>query len=92
MHLRRKAWHLIENRHPGLVIAEVNLSKLNGTELVWSMKLNPFLSSIPVVLMGSLNREGEALSSGCTAFVAKPFYVDAFMELLRSLSAAETGG
>ncbi len=85
------AWRLIENKKPDLVIAEVDLRWLSGPTLVRSMKLDPLLARTPVILLSSSHREDEAQSSGCTAFVAKPFYVDAFMQLVRSLAHSEKG-
>jgi|SRR5918992_5018223 two-component system chemotaxis sensor kinase CheA len=80
-----EAWQLITKVQPDLVIAEVELSKMNGIELAWRMKHHPLLFHIPVILMGSPHQKDDALAAGCAAFVAKPFYVEKLLQLLPSL-------
>jgi CheY-like chemotaxis protein len=55
----REVWQLIEKTPPDLIIAEVDLNKMSGIELVWNMSQNRMLAHIPVILMGSPYQEND---------------------------------
>jgi CheY-like chemotaxis protein len=78
----REVWQLIEKTPPDLIIAEVDLNKMSGIELVWNMSQDRMLAHIPVILMGSPYQENDALATGCAAFIAKPFSVEKLLQLL----------
>ena len=77
-----QAFCLIEGAMPALVISDVRMPGMNGIELLRAIKSNPRLYHIPVVLMSSGDMELEAREAGCSAFVAKPFSVDRFLQIL----------
>jgi CheY-like chemotaxis protein len=77
-----EVWQLIQKAPPDLIIADVDLNKMSGIELVWNMSRHPVLSHVPVVLMGSPYQENDALAAGCAAFIAKPFSVEKLLQLL----------
>ncbi len=78
----REVWQLIEKTPPDLIIAEVDLNKMSGIELVWNMSQDRMLAHIPVILMGSPYQENDALAAGCAAFIAKPFSMEKLLQLL----------
>jgi CheY-like chemotaxis protein len=80
-----EAWQLIKKTQPDLVIAEVEMSKMSGIELVGTMKYHSFLFHIPVIVISSPHQKIDALAAGWAAFVAKPFYVERLLLLLPSL-------
>jgi CheY-like chemotaxis protein len=67
-----EAWQLIKKTQPDLVIAEVEMSKMSGSELVGTTKYHSFLFHIPVIVISSPHQKIDALAAGCAAFVAKP--------------------
>jgi two-component system, chemotaxis family, chemotaxis protein CheY len=65
-----------------LVLADINMPKMNGIELARTIKDTPSLAGVPVVLMSSPDRESEAWRAGCNGFLAKPFSILALLDAL----------
>src|SRR5919201_2947653 len=65
----------IEREHPSVIVLDVNMPGMTGTELCRELKGNPATSEIPVVLLtGSDGGTAEAAKeAGADAFVRKPF-------------------
>ena len=82
-----EALQLVEQVMPELVISDIRMPEMSGTELVQAMKSNPRLVPIPVILMSSSEMEAEALAAGCNAFISKPFAIKELLKLLRQLVA-----
>jgi CheY-like chemotaxis protein len=80
----REAIRIMERMPPDLVISDVNMPFVRGVDVVRHMKDNPHLAQIPTILMSSPDVEAEAISSGCTKFIPKPFNI---VELTRLLPA-----
>ena len=69
---------------PDLVISDFNMPGMTGIELLQAIKRNPSYKDIPFVLMtagADINEEG-ARRAGCDGFLAKPFGLRVFQELL----------
>ena len=69
------ARHAIERAHPSVIVLDVNMPGMTGTELCRELKANPATRAIPVVLLtGSEGGTAEAAKeAGADAFVRKPF-------------------
>lgn len=87
-----QALRLIEGVMPALVISDVRMPGMSGIELLRTVKNNPCLCHIPVVLMSSGDMEVEARKAGCSAFIAKPFAVDRLLQILPQLVPEESSG
>lgn len=60
---------------PALVILDLNMPRLNGTEALRKIKSNPHLHTIPVIIFStSINEieKEECLRLGATAYMTKP--------------------
>lgn len=85
-------WH---QHQYNLLLADYNLRGRNGLDLIAQIKQEN--SSIPTVLVTayeSSKLRKEARQIGVTEFVAKPFFLDEFTNLVRSLlpaNASEIG-
>jgi CheY-like chemotaxis protein len=66
----------LEEHTPDLVLLEVNLSDMDGLEVVDFMRNDPKSYRVPVIAMSALphNRD-RCLQSGCNEFIQKPFRV-----------------
>jgi CheY-like chemotaxis protein len=63
------------NAHPHLIITEINMPKMSGTDLYRSLKKNPHTSEIPVIATSSratAKEEAELLDMGFVDFIPKP--------------------
>ena len=84
-----RAWQVIQQVVPDLVISEVDIPGMSGLDLALNIKSGPRLGHIPVVLMGPPMLERTALAAGCDAFVAKPFNSQTLLQLLPQLIPQE---
>ena len=85
-----EALEVMERAMPDLVITDVGMPRMNGIDLLLAIKGDPRFANVPVVIMSSINRELEAREAGCAAFIAKPFSVDALLDLLSQVLEGET--
>jgi len=84
--LRRGAGHEDAPR-PDLIIANINMPKKNGLELLTEIKSDPSLKSIPVVMF-TLARDGSdkeiALHLGASEFICKTPNIEELFETLKT--------
>jgi pilus assembly protein CpaE len=57
---------------PDLVLASVELPRMNGIELTIRLKQNPKTSYLPVILYSAADHKAAALKAGAALFITKP--------------------
>ena len=70
---------------PKVVLLDLKLPKVNGLEVLRSMKSDPQLQTIPVVMVTSSAEHPDvkaAYNLGANGYVIKPVQFDAFMEAM----------
>jgi len=75
---------LLQTHRVGLVVSDVQMSPMDGWELLSKLKAKH--AEIPVVLMtayGSIGQAVQAMRDGAVDYLAKPFEVDALLEMVR---------
>lgn len=73
---------------PGIILLDVNLPGLEGTEVLKAIKAEPELGDIPVIMLtGSSDGRETSLCRelGAVAFMAKPLEPDAFVHTVNEL-------
>jgi len=73
---------------PRLVLLDLKLPKLNGLEVLRTLKQDPRTHSIPVVMVTSSREDPDitaAYELGANSYVVKPVDFDAFVEAMSSL-------
>lgn len=78
------------SEQPGinLVLTDINMPKMDGLQLLASMKASPQWQRIPVVMItteGGESKVGEAVKLGAAGYVRKPFTADQIKEKLAGL-------
>jgi CheY-like chemotaxis protein len=69
------------NKHPRVVLLDLKLPKVDGTEVLRRIKGDPRTSTVPVVVLTSSNEERDRLASyqlGANSFIVKPVEFDSF--------------
>ncbi|MGO1580341.1 MAG: response regulator transcription factor [Peptoniphilaceae bacterium] len=77
----------INKEIPDLILLDIMLPDMSGTEILRSLKQNPETSSIPIMMITAKNSEYDIVSSldlGADDYMAKPFSV---LELLSRVNA-----
>ena len=80
----RSALALFERTSPELVLMDVMMPGIDGRAAYLAMRAHPQGQDIPVVLM-SAAADPSRLDPGVTAFLAKPFDLDALLNLVARL-------
>jgi two-component system, chemotaxis family, chemotaxis protein CheY len=71
-----------------LVLSDINMPKMDGLQLLGTIKANPQWKQIPVVMItteGGEAKVGEAVRLGAGGYVRKPFTADQIKEKLSGL-------
>ncbi len=72
----------------GLIILDLNLPKVNGMDVLKSLKRNPRYCSIPVVILSTSSDQetiSEAYKNGANGYVTKPISYDEFVDKIKML-------
>ena len=84
----REALDLVRERAPALVVTDVMMPEMSGTELCEAIKTDPALAGVPVMLVTSkAEREMKirGLELGADDYVTKPFHPRELVARARSL-------
>ncbi len=79
------ALEILETHQVGLVLADLNMPRMGGIELVGQMKERQNFAGIPVVVIStesSMTRVKELLESGIADYLHKPFTPEEFRSML----------
>ena len=76
-------------RPPGLVLLDINMPKMNGFEVLQIMKSDPYLRTIPVVMLTTSTRNEDVARSydgGACSFVSKPVNLEKLKEVIKQFA------
>lgn len=71
----RTGLKLAEERIPALILMDINLPDIDGTEVTSLIKANPKLQHIPIIALTANAMYGDRerfLEAGCDGYLAKP--------------------
>lgn len=74
---------------PGLILLDINLPKINGIDVLKSIKEDADLKRIPVVMLTVSKRDEDIVKSynlGCNSFIQKPVNFENFVEVVKQIS------
>jgi signal transduction histidine kinase len=87
-HNGREALELVRERPPALVVTDVMMPEMSGTELCREIKTAPETSGVPVMLVTSRAERSmkiQGLELGADDYVIKPFHARELLARVRSL-------
>src|ERR1700742_2839119 len=73
---------------PDLILLDINLPKLDGTEVLGIIKNDPDLKRIPVIMLTTSSAEKDILASYdnyANCYITKPVDLDRFMDVVRTI-------
>jgi two-component system KDP operon response regulator KdpE len=83
-HDGKKALALVEERHPDLMLLDINLPDLSGIEICKRLRARSLLPSIIVISIRNKEREKvRMLDAGADDYIAKPFGIDEVLARVR---------
>ena len=75
--------------YPDLLLMDLNLPKLDGKQLLSTVKTDPSLAEIPIVVLTTSDRDDDIqrmTALGADSYVTKPIEVNAYLETVRSIA------
>jgi two-component system, chemotaxis family, response regulator Rcp1 len=85
--LRHEGKH-VDAPRPDLILLDLNLPKKSGREVLGEIKEDPWLMSIPVVILTTSASEQDVLRSyllHANCFITKPVSLDGFLHVVKSI-------
>jgi len=73
----------VEQENPDVLFMDVHMGKQSGLEIVETIRKNPELANLRVVMTSGLNVRDECLKRGANHFLLKPFMPDDLLQLLK---------
>jgi CheY-like chemotaxis protein len=86
-----EALEMIRKDPPDLIFMDMNMPLMDGITCCTQLKADPFLCSIPVIMLTTAGREGDrerASQAGCDDFLTKPIDRREFLEKARQYTDA----
>lgn len=77
-----------QNERPGIILLDLNMPKMNGTEFLKVAKHDAALKSIPVVVLTNSKEEQDKIDSfnlGVAGYMIKPVDYKQFVEVVRTI-------
>ncbi|MBD2510202.1 response regulator [Nostoc muscorum FACHB-395] len=74
--------------HPGLILLDLNIPRINGLEALKQIKSDPQLRQIPVVILTTSRREEDIYNTyhlGANSFIIKPAPFASLVEVMDTL-------
>ncbi len=78
------------DNHPAVVLLDLKMPKVDGLEVLRTVKADPKLKAIPIVILTSSREEKDLVESyklGVNAYVVKPVEFQQFVEAVKELGA-----
>jgi two-component system, chemotaxis family, response regulator Rcp1 len=76
------------DREPDLILLDLNLPGIDGCQVLSRIKSDPYLRTIPVVVLTTSNREEDVLQTymaGANTYISKPAEYPSYRELVATL-------
>ncbi|MFN7921882.1 MAG: response regulator [Bryobacteraceae bacterium] len=83
-----EALDLLRDNKVNLILSDINMPEMDGLQLLSTVKGNPELQSVPVVMItteGAQAKVMEAVNLGAVGYVRKPFTAEQIKEKLVGL-------
>lgn len=86
----KEGWQKVLSLHPELVVSDISMPHISGTELCKKIRSDKRTNHIPVLLLTALTDENDelfGLKNGANDYVTKPFNLDILHAKIRNLLA-----
>ena len=83
-----QGWKLAQQYHPDLILLDIRLRDISGTEVSKWLKCDQALRTIPVIAVTALAMKGDKeklLANGCDGYIPKPISIFDFLHKIEHL-------
>jgi DNA-binding response OmpR family regulator/two-component sensor histidine kinase len=84
----KQAWDLIQTHQPDLVVSDIMMPEMDGSELCRSMKSSDETAHIPIILLTALSEKTDILHGlglGADAYLTKPFDMSLLIQRIKTI-------
>ncbi|WCT10745.1 hybrid sensor histidine kinase/response regulator transcription factor [Mucilaginibacter jinjuensis] len=84
----KKGWQKALAQHPNLIVSDISMPEMNGSDLCIKIKNDPRTTHIPVILLTALTGEEQqlkGLETGATDYMTKPFNFEILQSKIRNI-------
>ncbi|MBD1363102.1 response regulator [Mucilaginibacter sp. ZT4R22] len=84
----KKGWQKALAQHPNLVVSDITMPEMNGTDLCLKIKGDKRTSHIPVILLTAIAGEEQqlkGLGTGASDYMTKPFNFEILVSKIRNI-------
>jgi len=88
----KEGWQKTLGSHPDLVVSDISMPEMNGTDLCRKIKEDKRTAFIPVILLTALTGEEQqlrGLETGANDYMTKPFNFEILLSKIRNLLAQQ---
>lgn len=74
--------------YPGIILLDLNMSRMNGTEFLKTLKSDPKYKYIPVVILTTSNNQKDILECyklGIAGYIVKPLKFEKYTECIKNI-------
>jgi len=75
-------------KQPGIILLDLNLPKVDGREVLQTIKSDPEKKDIPIIILSSSEAAGDIKSSynlHANCFISKPVNLEKFMDVIKMI-------
>ncbi|NLR58545.1 response regulator [Chitinophaga polysaccharea] len=87
------AWKLLQQTLPHLIVSDISMPEMDGLELCKKVRAQQRTTHLPVVLLTARAEEAqqlEALETGASDYITKPFNFEVLLSRLRNIISQQT--
>lgn len=84
----KEGWQKILSSHPDLIVSDVTMPEMNGTELCKKIKSDKRTAHLPVILLTAVSNEDQqllGLETGANDYMTKPFNFEILLSKIRNI-------
>lgn len=84
----KKGWQKALAQHPNLIVSDISMPEMSGSDLCIKIKNDPRTTHIPVILLTALTGEEQqlkGLETGATDYMTKPFNFEILQSKIRNI-------
>ncbi len=75
----------VRSPRPDIILLDLNLPRVDGRDVLRTVKSDPALAHIPIVVLSTAHHQAEVLQAyrhGANAYIEKPIAYDRFVEII----------
>ena len=78
----------VRQARPDVIVMDLHLGQSDTTSILRTLKGDPALKSIPIIIVSGMDAQDECAQAGAEAFILKPYSPNALLEMIKKLASS----